>query len=185
MFNEGIHINYNSNDAIPWLISLKDSGNYTATPMKFEKNIAADCYTEEYEPHIRLVMNAYYILKAITPLGVKTIHAKYYCNALPVILVTMELDSGDKAEMTVNLHAPDGKFDLTSTREICNFESFRQDIQVGSQLAQSSIFKPISRYLYIIDVSHLLQMFENNSDVSESIKLLFETANQISKEVLK
>lgn len=185
MIKEGIHLNYNSDNFIPWLISLKDSNNYTATPMKFEKNIAADYYTEEYERHIRLVMNAYHILKNIACHGVKKIDARYYCNALPAMLITMELDTGDKAEVTINLYAPGGWVELTSNREICNFEVFKHNNEIEMKPTQKSIFKPVSRHLYVIDINHLLHMFENNPDISESIKLLFETANEISKEVLK
>ena len=185
MIKEGIHLKYNSDDFIPWLISLKDSNNYTATPMKYEKNIAADCYTEEYERHIRLVLNAYHILKSIACHGVKKIDARYYCNALPAMLITMELDTGDKAEVTINLYAPGGGVELTSNREICNFEVFKHNNEIEMKPTQKSIFKPVSRHLYVIDVHHLLRMFENSSDISESIKLLFETANEISKEVLK
>lgn len=185
MFNEGIHLNYNSKDAIPWLITIKDGTDYIATPKKYEEQLATDCYNGEYEPHIRLVLNAYCILKAIADIGVKNIHARYYCNALPVMLVTMELDNGDKAEITINLYAPDGRVELTSNREICNFEVFRHNNEIEMKPAQKSIFKPVSRHFYVIDVHHLLHMFKNNSDISESIKRLFETANQISKEALK
>lgn len=185
MIKEGIHLKYNSDDAIPWLISLKDSNNYTATPMKFEKNIAADCYTEEYELHIRLVLNAYHLLNAITSIGVKKIHARYYCNALPAILVTMELDSGDKAEITINLYAPDGRVELTSTREIYNFDVFRRDVQVEFKSIQQGIFKPVSRHFYVIDIQHLLHMLEKHSDDVETIKRIYGIAQKISKEVLK
>lgn len=185
MFNEGIHLNYNRNDVSPWLITIKDGTEYMATPMQYEEQLAKDLYDGEYEPHIRLVLNAYHILEAITGVGVKNIHARYYCNALPVMLVTMQLDSGDKAEITINLYAPDGRVELTSNREICNFEVFKHNNEIEMKPIQKSIFKPISRHFYVIDVHHLLHMFKNNSDISESIKLLFETANEISKEVLK
>lgn len=185
MFNEGIHINYNRNDANPWLITIKDSTDYMATPMEYEKQIAEARYNEEYEPHIRLVLNVYHILEAITSIGVKNIHARYYCNALPTMLVTMELDRGDKVEVTVNLYAPDGRVELTSNREICNFEVFKHNNEIEIKTTQKIIFKPLSRYFYIIDVHHLLHMLESNSDISKSIKLLLETADKISKEVLK
>ena len=185
MFNEGIHLNYNRNDANPWLITIKDGTNYMATPMEYEKQIAEALYNEEYEPHIRLVLNAYHLLKAITDIGVKTLHARYYCNALPAILVTMELDTGDKVEVTVNLYAPDGRVELTSNREICNFEVFKHNNEIEMKLTQKIIFKPVSRHFYVIDVNHLLYMLERNSDIQESIKLLFKTANEISKKVLK
>lgn len=185
MFNEGIHINYNRNDANPWLITIKDSTDYMATPMEYEKQTAEARYSEEYEPHIRLVLNAYHLLEAITWAGVKNIHARYYCNALPAMLITMELDMGKKAEITINLYAPDGRVELTSNREICNFEVFKHNSDIEMKPTQKSLFKPVSRHFYVIDVHHLLYMFENNSDISESIKLLLETANMISKEVLK
>ena len=185
MFNESIHLNYNSNDANPWLITIKDETDYRATPMEYEKQLAKDCYNEEYEPHIRLALNAYHLLKAVTYIGVKNIHARYYCNALPVMLVTMQLDSGDKVEVTINLHSPDGKVELTSTREIYNFDIFKHDIQVEFKPIQQGIFKPVSRQFYVIDISHLLHMLENNSEVVETIKRLYKLAQEISKEVLK
>lgn len=187
MIKEGIHLNYNSDDFIPWLISLKDSNNYTATPMKFEKNIAADCYTEEYERHIRLVLNAYHILKSITCHGVKKIDARYYCNALPAMLITMELDTGDKAEVTINLYAPGGGVELTSNRGIGLFDPFEKDVQVEFKYAQPGILKPAPKYFYVIDINQLdtLPVLENHQDVLDNIKQLHELAQEISKEVLK
>ena len=185
MFNEGIHLNYNRNDANPWLITIKDGTDYMATPTEYEKQLAEDFYNEEYEPHIRLVLNTYHLLEAIACIGVKNIHARYYCNALPAMLVTMNLDTGDKVEVTVNLYAPDGRVELTSNREICNFEVFKHNSDIEMKPTQKSIFKPVSRHFYVIDVNHLLYMLERNSDIQESIKLLFKTANEISKKVLK
>lgn len=185
MFNEGIHLNYNRSDATPWLITIKDGTDYMATPMQYEEQLAKDLYNGNHEPHIRLVLNAYHILEAIAGIGVKNIHARYYCNALPVMLVTMQLDTGDKAEITINLYAPDGRVELTSNREICNFEVFKHNNEIEMKPIQKSIFKPISRHFYVIDVHHLLHMFKNNSDISESIKRLFEVAMEISNKVLK
>ena len=185
MFNEGIHLNYNRNDANPWLITIKDGTDYMATPMEYEKQIAEARYSEEYEPHIRLVLNAYHLLKVITCIGVKNLHARYYCNPLPAMLVTMWLDTGDKAEITINLYSPDGKVELTSNREIWNFDIFKRDVQVEFKPIRQGIFKPVSRHFYVIDVNHLLYMFENNSEAVETIKRLYKLAQEISKEALK
>lgn len=185
MFNEGIHLNYNRNDANPWFITLKDGTDYMATPKKYEEELAKDFYNEEYEPHIRLALNAYHLLKAVTCIGVKTLHARYYCNPLPAMLVTMWLDTGDKAEVTINLYSPDGKVELTSTREIYNFDVFRRDVQVEFKSIQQGIFKPVSRHFYVIDIQHLLHMLEKHSDDVETIKRIYEIAQKISKEVLK
>ena len=156
-----------------------------ATPKKYEEELAKDFYNEEYEPHIRLALNAYHLLKAVTYIGVKTLHARYYCNPLPAMLVTMWLDTGDKAEVTINLYSPDGKVELTSNREIWNFDIFKRDVQVEFKPIRQGIFKPVSRHFYVIDVNHLLHMLENNSEVVETIKRLYRLAQEISKEVLK
>ena len=185
MIKEGIHLKYNSDDFIPWLITIKDRTNYVATPKKYEEELAKDCYNEEYEPHIRLVLNTYHLLKAITWIGVKNIHARYCCNALPAMLVTMELDRGDKAEITINLYAPDGKVELTSNREIWNFDVFKRDILVEFKAVQQGIFKPVSRHFYVIDIHHLLHMYEKHPEAVEAIKQIYELAQEISKEVLK
>lgn len=185
MTNKVIHLNYNSNDANPWLITIKDGTDYRATPMEYEKQLAEDRYNEEYEPHIRLALNAYHLLKAITCIGVKNLHARYYCNPLPVMLVTMWLDTGDKAEVTINLYSPDGKIELTSNREIWNFDIFKRDVQVEFKPIRQGIFKPVSRQFYVIDINHLLHMLENNSEAVETIKRLYKLAQEISKEALK
>ena len=207
MINKTIHINYNAPDVIPWLISLKEIGknesSYTATPMKFEKLVAGEVDdTQEHHssegiyhridelkesvPHIRLAINAYYILKAIARIGVKKIHARYHCNPLPVMLVTLELDDG-KAELTLNLYAPNGKVELTSTREIYNFDTFKKDINVEFKAVQEGIFKPVPKHFYVIDVNNLdtLSILEGHCDILARIKQLHELANEVSKEALK
>lgn len=185
MTNKVIHLNYNSSDATQWLITLKDGTDYMATPKKYEEELAKDFYNEEYEPHIRLALNAYHLLKAVTCIGVKTLHARYYCNPLPAMLVTMWLDTGDKAEVTINLYSPDGKVELTSNREIWNFDIFKRDVQVEFKPIRQGIFKPVSRHFYVIDVNHLLHMLENNSEVVKTIKWVYKLAQEISKEALK
>lgn len=187
MINKVIHLDYDEPDELPWLITIKDivKGNpdYAASPMKFEK-LVAEGYDEEYEQHVRLVLNAYYLLKAIIPLGVKKIRARYHCNPLPVILVTLELDNGT-ADITVNLYAPDGKVELTSTREIFNFEVFKHDVSIEFKTIKKGIFKPVPRNFYVIDMNHILYMFEDNPEITKNIELLYELAQEISREVLK
>ena len=101
------------------------------------------------------------------------------------MLVTMWLDTGDKAEITINLYSPDGKVELTSNREIWNFDIFKRDVQVEFKPIRQGIFKPVSRNFYVIDMNHFLHMFENNSEVVETIERLYKLAQEISKEVLK
>lgn len=91
------------------------------------------------------------------------------------------------AEITINLYAPDGKVELTSTRGIGLFDPFEKDVQVEFKYAQPGILKPAPKHFYVIDINQLdtLSVFENHQDVLDNIKQLRELAQEISKEVLK
>lgn len=191
MITTSIHLEYNKTVESPWKMSMVNALQKEAflsdKPEFFENFLEEGEYDAGTDRHTRLVLKLYHILKSIQYSDLKRILARYYSNTLPNILLTLELEKEGIAEITINLYAPDGKVELTSTRGIGLLDSFEKDVQVEFKYAQPGILKPAPKYFYVIDINKLntLPVFENHQDVLDNIKQLHELAQEISKEVLK
>ena len=191
MITTSIHLKYDKSTQSPWIMSmvnvLQKEPLYSDAPEFFENFLEEGEYDTGTDRHTRLVLKLYHILKSIQYSDLKRILARYYSNALPNVLLTLEFEKEGIAEITINLYAPDGKVELTSTRGIGLFNPFEKDVQVEFKYAQPGILKPAPKYFYMIDINKLdtLPIFENHRDVLDNIKQLHELAQEISKEVLK
>ena len=191
MITTSIHLKYDKSAQSPWIMSmvnaLQKEPLYSDAPEFFENFLEEGEYDAGTDRHTRLVLKLYHVLKSIQYSDLKGMLAKYYSNMLPNVVLTLELEKEGTAEITINLYAPDGKVELTSTRGIGLFDSFEKDVQVEFKYAQPGILKPAPKYFYVIDISKLdtLPIFENHQDVLDNIKQLHELAQEISKEVLK
>ena len=190
MITTSIHLKYAKSAQSQWKMSMVNAlqkENFRSDVPEFFENFIQEGIVAGTDRHIRLVLKLYRILKSIQYGDLKGIHARYYNNALPNVLLTLELEKEGTAEIMINLYAPDGKIELTSTRGIGLFDPFEKDVQVEFKYAQPGILKPAPKYFYVIDISKLdtLPVFENHRDVLDNIKQLHELAQEISKEVLK
>ena len=191
MITTSIHLKYDKSAPSPWIMSmvnaLQKEPLYSDAPEFFENFLEEGEYDAGTDRHTRLVLKLYHVLKSIQYSDLKGILAKYYSNVLPNVVLTLELEKEGTAEITINLYAPDGKVELTSTRGIGLFDPFEKDVQVEFKYAQPGILKPVPKYFYMIDINQLntLPVFENHRDVLDNIKQLHELAQEISKEVLK
>ena len=191
MITTSIHLKYDKSAQSPWIMSmvnaLQKEPLYSDAPEFFENFLEEGEYDAGTDRHTRLVLKLYHVLKSIQYSDLKGMLAKYYSNMLPNVVLTLELEKEGTAEITINLYAPDGKVELTSTRGIGLFDSFEKDVQVEFKYAQPGILKPAPKYFYVVDISKLdtLPIFENHQDVLDNIKQLHELAQEISKEVLK
>lgn len=191
MITTSIHLEYNKAAESPWKMSmvnaLQKDPLYSDAPEFFENFLEEGEYDAGTDRHTRLVLKLYHILKSIRYSDLKRVLARYYSNALPNVLLTLELEKEGTAEITINLYAPDGKIELTSTRGIGIFDPFEKDVQVEFKYAQPGLLKPAPKYFYVIDINKLntLSMLENHQDILDNIKQSHELAQEISKEVLK
>ena len=190
MITTSIHLKYDKSPQSPWKMSMVNAAQketFHSDVPEFFENFIEEGIVAGTDHHIQLVLKLYRILKSIQYGDLKGIHARCYNNALPNILLTLELEKEGTAEITINLYAPDGKIELTSTRGIGVFDLFEKDVQVEFKYAQPGILKPAPKYFYVIDIDKLdaLPVFENRQDVLDGIKQLHELAQEISKEVLK
>lgn len=191
MITTSIHLKYDKSAQSPWIMSmvnaLQKEPLYSDAQEFFENFLEEGEYDAGTDRHTRLVLKLYHVLKSIQYSDLKGILAKYYSNVLPNVVLTLELEKEGTAEITINLYAPDGKVELTSTRGIGLFDPFEKDVQVEFKYAQPGILKPAPKYFYVIDINQLdtLPVLENHQDVLDNIKQLHELAQEISKEVLK
>lgn len=96
MITTSIHLKYDKSTQSPWIMSmvnaLQKEPLYSDAPEFFENFLEEGEYDTGTDRHTRLVLKLYHILKSIQYSDLKRILARYYSNALPNVLLTLEFE---------------------------------------------------------------------------------------------